>query len=111
VLHLRLIILSARDDVPSETLLMTDFVNLNIKPAQSFKCAHRGRVCIREFIKVSVHTCISIYIYKNTQKYIQCIILLYLHAPVSGLAVNCCGPEKSEQFRFFTRPEELEAAK
>jgi hypothetical protein len=72
-----------RRPVDSETLLMTDFVNLNIKPAQSFKCAHRGRVCIREFIKVSVYTYMSIYIYKNTQKYIQCIILLYLHAPVS----------------------------
>jgi hypothetical protein len=35
-------------DVPvdSETLLMTDFVNLKIKSAQSFGCAHRGSVCV-----------------------------------------------------------------
>jgi hypothetical protein len=37
-----------KDDVPvdSETLLMTDFVNLKIKPAQSFKNAHRDRMCV-----------------------------------------------------------------
>jgi hypothetical protein len=33
-------------DVPvdSETLLVTDFVNLKIKPTLSFRYAHRGRV-------------------------------------------------------------------
>jgi hypothetical protein len=41
---------------------MTDFVNLKIKPAQSFGSAHRGRVCVRVFIGVSTHTCMSIYI-------------------------------------------------
>jgi hypothetical protein len=41
---------------------MTDFVNLKIKPAQSFESAHRGRVCVRVFIGVSTHTCMSIYI-------------------------------------------------
>jgi hypothetical protein len=42
---------SVRDDVivDSETLLVTDFVNL-IKPAQSFKCAYRDKMCIRVFI-------------------------------------------------------------
>jgi hypothetical protein len=51
-------------DVPvdSEALLMTDFVNLKIKPAQSFESAHRGRVCVRVFIGVSTSTCMSIYI-------------------------------------------------
>jgi hypothetical protein len=36
------------DDVPvdSETLLMTDFVNLKIKPGQSFGGAHRSRVYV-----------------------------------------------------------------
>jgi hypothetical protein len=50
------------DDVfiDSETLLVTDFVNLKIKPAQSFGGAHRDRVCV--FIGVSTHTCMSIYI-------------------------------------------------
>jgi hypothetical protein len=51
-----------RDDVPvdSETLLVTDFVNLKIKPAQSFEVAHRSRVCVRIFIAMSAHTCINI---------------------------------------------------
>jgi hypothetical protein len=64
-LYLRLIIFSIGDDVliDSETLLMTDFVNLKIKSAQSFGCAHRGRVYMRVFIEVSAHVCMSIYIY------------------------------------------------
>jgi hypothetical protein len=49
-------------DVPidSKALLMTDFVNLKIKPAQSFEGAHRGRVYVRVFIGVSARTCMSI---------------------------------------------------
>jgi hypothetical protein len=45
VLYLRLIILLVVDDVliDNETLLVTDFVNLKIKPAQSFRYAHRVR--------------------------------------------------------------------
>jgi hypothetical protein len=37
-----------RCDVPvdSETLLVTDFVNLKIKPAQSFGGAYMSRVCV-----------------------------------------------------------------
>jgi hypothetical protein len=37
-----------RDDVSvdSEILLMIDFVNLKIKPTQSFRGAHRDRVCV-----------------------------------------------------------------
>jgi hypothetical protein len=52
VLHLRLIILSVGDDVfiDSETLLVTDFVNLKIKPTQSFEYAHKDRVCVRACI-------------------------------------------------------------
>jgi hypothetical protein len=48
VLHLRLIILSVGEDVPvdSETLLVTDFMNLKIKLAQSFKSAHRDSACV-----------------------------------------------------------------
>jgi hypothetical protein len=40
-------------DVPidSETLLVTDFINLKIK------------LCVRVFIGVSAHTCINIYVY------------------------------------------------
>jgi hypothetical protein len=64
VLHLRLIIFSVGGDVPvdSKVLLVTDFVNLKIKPTQSFRDAHRGRVCIRAFIRVSARTCMTIYV-------------------------------------------------
>jgi hypothetical protein len=50
------------DDVPvdSKVLLVTDFVNLKIKPTQSFEGAHMGRVCVRVFIGVSARTCMSI---------------------------------------------------
>jgi hypothetical protein len=36
--------------IDSETLLMTDFVNLKIKLVQSFGCAHKGKVCVHVFI-------------------------------------------------------------
>jgi hypothetical protein len=50
------------DDVPidNEIFLVTDFVNLKIKPTQSFRCAYRDRVYVRAFIEVSVHICMSI---------------------------------------------------
>jgi hypothetical protein len=62
MLYLRLIIFSVRGDVPidSETLLVADFVNLTIKPARSFRGAHKGRVCMRMFIRVSARMCMSI---------------------------------------------------
>jgi hypothetical protein len=64
MLHLRLIILSVRGDVSidSETPLVTDFVNLKIKSAQSFRGAHRGSMCVCVFIEVSAHIRISIYV-------------------------------------------------
>jgi hypothetical protein len=62
MLYLRLIILSVRGDVPvnSETLLVTDFVNLKIKPGQSFRGTHRGKLYMCVFIDVSVRTYMSI---------------------------------------------------
>jgi hypothetical protein len=41
-------------DVPvdSEMLLVTDFINLKIKSAQSFEGIHRSMVCIYAFIGV-----------------------------------------------------------
>jgi hypothetical protein len=42
---------------------MTDFVNLKIKSTQSFRCVHRSMIYIHVFIGVSVHTCISRYVY------------------------------------------------
>jgi hypothetical protein len=35
-----------RRPVDSETLLVTDFVNLKIKPTQSFRGAHKGSVYV-----------------------------------------------------------------
>jgi hypothetical protein len=51
------------DDVPvnSDTLLLIDFMNLKIKPAQFFRGDHRIRLCV--FIGVVTHMYISIYIY------------------------------------------------
>jgi hypothetical protein len=51
-------------DVPvdSDALLMTDFMNFKIKPAQSFIDTHKGSVCMRMLICVSAHTCMSIYV-------------------------------------------------
>jgi hypothetical protein len=64
VLHLQLIIFLVGDDVPvdSETLLVTDFVNLKIKPTQSFGGAHGNRVYIRVFIVMNYHMYLSIYV-------------------------------------------------
>jgi hypothetical protein len=49
-------------DVPinSDALLVTDFMNLKIKPTQSFGGAHRDKMCVRVFIGVSARTCMSI---------------------------------------------------
>jgi hypothetical protein len=44
---------------------MIDFVNLKIKPAQSFRGVYMGRVCACMFIGVSTH----IYIYMNIYVY------------------------------------------
>jgi hypothetical protein len=79
VLYLWLIILSVGGNVSvdSETLLVTDFVNLKIKPAQSSRVTYRGRMCVHVFIMVSAHMCISIYIctvfFKNIHTMISTI--------------------------------------
>jgi hypothetical protein len=48
-----------RRPVHSETLLGTDFINLKIKSAQSFRCIHKDKVCVR----VYRGGCSYIYIY------------------------------------------------
>jgi hypothetical protein len=48
--------------VDSETILVTDFVNLKIKSAQSFRVAHRGIMYARVFVGVSDRICISFYV-------------------------------------------------
>jgi hypothetical protein len=65
------------DDVliDSETHLVTDFVNLKIKPAQFFECAHMGRVCVRVFIEVRARTCMSICVCTVFLKKSHCIKL------------------------------------
>jgi hypothetical protein len=52
ILYLWLIILLVRGDIliDNETLLVTDFVNLKIKPIQFFRSAYRGRICTHVFI-------------------------------------------------------------
>jgi hypothetical protein len=54
-----------KDSVPvdSDVLLVTDFVNLKIKPTQSFRRAYRNKMYIRVFIEVYDHMCINIYVY------------------------------------------------
>jgi hypothetical protein len=62
--------------INSETFLMIDFMNLKIKPTQSFECTHKDRVYIRVFIGVSAH----IYIYEylclkktfTTHRHVNC---------------------------------------
>jgi hypothetical protein len=49
-----------RDNVLVDNEALTDFVNLKIKPTQSFECVYRVRVYI--FIWASAHTCMSIYV-------------------------------------------------
>jgi hypothetical protein len=49
--------------INSETLWVIDFVNLKIKPAQSFKYAYKDIVYVRVFIGVSTYTYINIYAY------------------------------------------------
>jgi hypothetical protein len=51
--------------VDNETLLMTDFMNLKIKPAQSFKVTNRDKMYIYIFIEVNACTCINIYVSKK----------------------------------------------
>jgi hypothetical protein len=38
--------------IDSETLLVTDFINLKIKPTQSFRDAHIDKIYVHVFIRV-----------------------------------------------------------
>jgi hypothetical protein len=49
--------------VDSETLLVTNFMNLKIKPTQSFRDVPRDRIYVHIFIEINTHTSINIYIY------------------------------------------------
>jgi hypothetical protein len=79
VLYLRLIILSVGGDVSidNETFLMTDFVNLKIKPTQSFGGVHRDRMHVH--ILMSARTCMSIYVYSVSKKRNACVKYRFFH--------------------------------
>jgi hypothetical protein len=47
---------------------MIYFVNLKIKPTQSFRCAHNDKMYIYIFIDVSIHTCMSMYVIDVSNK-------------------------------------------
>jgi hypothetical protein len=49
--------------VNNEVILLTDFVNLKIKPAQSFEYTHRDMMHVCVLIWVSDRTCINMYVY------------------------------------------------
>jgi hypothetical protein len=65
MLYLRLIILSVRYDVPinSEAVLVTDFVNLKIKSAQSLEGTHRSMmyICVHK-VSDRIYIWVSIFI-------------------------------------------------
>jgi hypothetical protein len=42
--------------VDNEMFLVIDFINLKIKPTQSFECVHTDRICMHVFIVVSLLT-------------------------------------------------------
>jgi hypothetical protein len=46
--------------INSEMILVIDFINLKIKPIQSFGGAHKSKVCVRMFIWISDHTYMNI---------------------------------------------------
>jgi hypothetical protein len=48
--------------VDNNALLLTNFVNLKIKSAQSFSGAPRSRMCVHIFIRVSNRICMSTYV-------------------------------------------------
>jgi hypothetical protein len=64
MLYLWLIIFLVGGDVSvdNETFLVTNFVNLKIKLTQSFKDAHKDKICVCVFIGVSTHMLMSIYV-------------------------------------------------
>jgi hypothetical protein len=71
VLHLWLIILSVEGDVSveSEALLVTDFMNLKIKSVQSFKNAHKSKMCV--YVSECSYIYKYLYLYHILKKRVQ----------------------------------------
>jgi hypothetical protein len=63
VLYLWLIIFLVGGDIPvdNDELLVTDFVNLKIKPTQSFGGTHKYKMCVCVYM-MSARTCMQIYV-------------------------------------------------
>jgi hypothetical protein len=69
MLYLWLIIFLLEDDVliNNEVFLVTDFVNLKIKLAQSFRYAHKIRMYVHIFIWINnIIICVYIMLLKNS---------------------------------------------
>jgi hypothetical protein len=75
------------DDVPvdSDTLLVINFMNLKIKPTQSFECSHRGRMCVYMFIGVSARTYINICVCTVFLKKLDCLFQSGLYVRTDSL--------------------------
>jgi hypothetical protein len=54
--------------IDGETLFVTDFMNLKIKSAQSFRGDHNGRIYVHVFIVISAYTYMNTYIYTVLKK-------------------------------------------
>jgi hypothetical protein len=64
------------------------------KSAQSFRGAHKGRVCVHVFIKVGDRTCTSIYVYtvflrKKDTKYLNTAAFECHDITIITLFVDC----------------------
>jgi hypothetical protein len=70
VSYLQLIILSVVCDVPvdSNALLVTNFMHLKIKLAQSFEGAHSGRMCVCIFIGECLYVYEYLHLYCVSKK-------------------------------------------
>jgi hypothetical protein len=75
--------------VDSKSLLVIDFVNLNIKPTQSFEVAHMDRMYIYIFIEVNAHTCINICVCTVFLTKIN-VIFLHVFLNFDTLVVTFC---------------------
>jgi hypothetical protein len=77
--------------IDSETLLVIDFVNLKIKPAQSFGGDHRSTMCVHVFIEVSAHTYMSICV---------CPVFLKIYIYCCTITVSATAKVTFSQFFF-----------
>jgi hypothetical protein len=67
------------DDIPvdSETLLVVDFMNLKIKPVQSFRDAHRGRMYVYVYRSECSYMYKYLYLYCVSKKNLHCTTMVF----------------------------------